>query len=287
MKESCVSYLRCVRCQAKLDLQILVLKKEVKEGFLNCTNCDLVFPIIDGIPILWNDFSSYLSRRAELGGQLYHDCSQKMKPFVKKSLPKKRQQSRYAIEKRWAKIYQNSSKSKFYYQIKNSLEKIPKSKLVLEHGCSIGIISSHLAEKNDLVFGIDRSFAAISLAQKTKKQNLHYLVADSLEHPFGKQKFGLVLALNILEVVEPSTMIDVISSQIRNGYAVISDPYDFERGIYSIKKPVDAQSLRVLFSKKGFKITRETKKPSFIPWNLNLNSRCKLNYKVDLLIGKK
>ena len=37
----------------------------------------------------------------------------------------------------------------------------------------------------------------------------------------------------------------------------------------------------------GFKINTKTKNPSYIPWNLKLNPRATLNYKVDLIIGKK
>ncbi len=286
MKEFSITYLRCVRCKAKLELEILDEKNEINEGLLSCTGCDLVFPIISKIPILWDDFSSYLSNRAELGGQLYHD-SKKLKPFVKKSITKKKQESRYLIEKRWVRIYQNSSRSSFYRIIKNSLKKLPNSKLILEHGCSIGIVSEFLAGQNDLVFGLDRSFNAISIAKKTRKKNLDYFVADSVSHPFGEQKFDLVVSLNMLEVVEPSLLLQVISNQVKHGYAVISDPYDFERGVYSIKKPVDSLTLRAQFKKLGFRISKDTKKPSFIPWNLQINPRCQLNYKVDLLIGKK
>jgi len=35
------------------------------------------------------------------------------------------------------------------------------------------------------------------------------------------------------------------------------------------------------------KVKYGAKKPSFIPWKLNLNPRTKLNYSVDLIIGKK
>lgn len=49
--------------------------------------------------------------------------------------------------------------------IKDSLDKIPKSILVLEHGCSIGSVTKNLAQKHETVFGIDQSFFAISEAK--------------------------------------------------------------------------------------------------------------------------
>ncbi len=164
---------------------------------------------------------------------------------------------------------------------------MPSSKLVLEHGCSIGIVTSHLANSNDLVFGVDRSFSAIEYAKKQFKDNLDYFVADSLTPVFGKLQFDLVLALNVLEIIEPQVLLKSISKQITKGYFVISDPYDFDRGPASVKNPMDASTLRINLKNLGFKISNSTKKPSFIPWNLKLNPRATLNYKVDLVIAQK
>ena len=164
---------------------------------------------------------------------------------------------------------------------------MPKSKLVLEYGCSIGIMTSFLANSNQHVFGIDRSFSAISVAKKTPKDNLDYFVADLMSNVFGKTKFDLILALNVLELVEPKDLLKYISQQIPKGHFVISDPYDFDRGKNSVKKPLDELTLRTSLEELGFTIFVKTKKPSYLTWNLKLNSRSTLNYKVDLIIAKK
>ena len=211
-----------------------------------------------------------------------------MKSFVKKSLSKVRKprEDRTSIEKRWAKIYQNSQKSKFYSKIKRSLGKIPKSQLVLEHGCSVGNITKFLAKRSKTAFGIDRSFDAISIAKENYSKNLDYFVADSLSHPFGKQKFELIVALNMLELIEPRQFLKTISQQTSK-FLFLSDPYDFDRGIHSVKTPMDSTLLRKELRKNKFSITNQTKKPSFISWNLQINSRATLQYKVDLVVGKK
>ena len=90
------------------------------------------------------------------------------------------------------KIYQNSKNSKFYSLVKKNLNSIAKSKLVLEHGCSIGIMTSSLADCHNMVFGIDRSFSALRYAKKSSKNNLDYIVADSLSPVFGKLQFDLI-----------------------------------------------------------------------------------------------
>ena len=287
MHEWTIEFIRCVRCQKKLELEKLEEKNEIIEGFLSCQNCNISYPIISKVPILYNDFTRYLSSRASLGGELLLQVSPKMKKFVKKSLSKiKREDDRTRTERNWTRIYQNSMDSKFYSVVKKTLDAVPNSKLVLEHGCSIGIVSEHLAKRHDTVFGIDSSYYSTLEAKKSRKTNLDYIVADSLEHPFGNQKFGLVVALNLLEIIEPENLLKVLSRQINNAM-LLSSPYDYERGTNSIKKPILENDLRKKLAQLGFSISLGTKKPGFIQWKLVLNSRANLNYKVDLILAKR
>jgi len=289
MLESSLEFLRCVRCGSKLELNAFKVDKEIEEGILECKKCSHKFPIIAKIPILWDDFSEYLSSRKKLGGKLYQLIqNQKLKEFLKSSLSKiDPVADRTELEERWSTIYANSKNLKFYPFVKGNIDALPKSNFVLEHGCSIGIMTSFLADSNKMVFGIDRSFSALRIAKKSYKSNLDYFVADSMSSVFGKLQFDLILALNILELIEPLELLKHISTQISSGHFVISEPYDFDRGVNSVKKPLDEYTLRTTLKNFGFKITTKTKKPSYIPWNLKLNPRAILNYKVDLIIGKK
>lgn len=159
-----------------------------------------------------------------------------------------------------------------------------KSSLELEHGCSIGYVTKNLAQKHEIVFGIDQSFFAIVEAKKNNYKNLDYFVANSLSPPFGKRTFELVVALNILELIEPLDFLNVVSSQLA-GTLVISDPYDYERGKHSIKIKLDSKSIRDELRKLGFVFVQKTEKPLFLPWRLNINERLSLHYKVDLVIA--
>ncbi|MGD8919018.1 MAG: methyltransferase domain-containing protein [Nitrosopumilaceae archaeon] len=212
-----------------------------------------------------------------------------MKSFLKKSLTKKIQhiEDRSILEQRWTNIYQKSSRSKFYSIIKKRIKDIPSSKFSLEYGCSIGTLSKFLAESSQNVFGVDRSFSAIQIAQKNSKDNLDYLVADSLSPLFGRMKFNLILALNLLELVEPMEFLEQIQNQISKGFLVITDPYDYDRGKNSVRKPLDEATLRKKLQSYGFQIIQETDKPSNLTWNLKLNPRTTLHYKVDLVMAKK
>lgn len=290
MLESSLEFLRCVRCSSKLELVIFKLNKEIEEGILECKKCVLKFPIIEKIPILWDDFDMYISSHKKLGGKLYRLVeNQYLKKFLKSSLSKfnSANEDRTELEERWSKIYENSKNSKFYSLVKNNLVSLPKSELVLEHGCSIGIMTSYLSDSNKMVFGIDKSFSALQHAKRSHKHNLDYFIADSLSSVFGKSQFNLILALNVLELIEPLELLKHMSKQISSGYLIISEPYDFDRGAKSVRKSLDEYTLRTTINDLGFKITTKTKNSSYLPWNLKLNSRATLNYKVDLIIGKK
>jgi len=288
--EFSLDYLFCVRCHSKLELQVLVEDGQIDEGFLHCSKCILDFPIICKIPILWDDFIGYLSNRPSLGGELFLSArTDKMRLFIKKTLGKVRKNldDVAVIEKRWSNIYKANKNSTFYSKIKSTLELLGTG-LALEHGCSIGHMTQHMAKNMDFAFGIDKSFYAIREAKKAKQKNLDFFVSDSLERPFGKTKFSGVLALNLFELIEPKLLLKLLASQVeKNGTLVLSDPYDYERGQRSVKEPIHAGSLRRELRKYGFTISKSTRKPSFIPWNLDLNKRTSLNYLVDLVFASK
>jgi len=289
LKESSLDYLRCIKCGSVLELDLFKKCVEIEEGILECKKCRSLYPIIEKIPILWDDFANYISNRRMLGGKLVNSVSSKMKKFLKNSLTKniKNIEDRTKLEERWTVIYQNSMRSRFYSRVKNELGQLPTSKLVLEYGCSIGIISSFLANSSQTVFGVDRSFNAIRIAKKESKENLDYFVADLHSPIFGKTKFDLIIALNLLELIEPAEFLKQISGQIHKGFLIITDPYDYNRGKNSVKKPLYENTLRQNLKNLKFKITSNTDRPSNISWNLKLNSRATLNYKVDLVIAKK
>ena len=290
MLESTLKFIRCLKCNSNLNVEIYKDSNEIDEGILKCEKCQLKFPIIDKIPIMFIDFKKYVSEHRILSGKLYRlSSSNEMKKFLKSSLNNLSwsKVDKTKIEDRWAQIYSNNKKNKFYKTIEKYLELIPKSKLVLEYGCSIGIISEQLSNSSKMVFGVDKSFNAIQIAKKNKKSNADYFVSDFTATPFTNKKFDLIIALNVLELMEPNILLKQISKQISSGNIIISDPYDYERGINSVKHPVNEVLLRKNLRELKFKINKKTEKPSFIPWNLKLYDRASLNYKVDIVIAKK
>lgn len=289
MLDFTIKYLRCVNCDSGLSVETLISRDELQEGFLGCLNCKSVYPIISSVPFVLDDFASYLSIRMTLGGQLMLMAkSDKMKSFVKNTLKKVKPASSDTsdLEKRWVGIYKQSMRSKFYTSVKNSMKKIPTCNLVLEHGCSTGYVAKESAKRNLHVFGIDKSFYGILEAKKQQRKNSDFIVSDSLNPPFGNQKFDLVIALNLLDIIEPVDLLRTISHQARK-FLMLSDPYDFERGKNSVKFRTSPEELRTRVQNIGFKLIQGTSRPNYIPWKLNVNSRLSLHYKVDLIVAQK
>ena len=280
----------CVKCKATLDLEILNEVSEITEGFLYCKKCHLKFPIISKIPIMLENLPQFLENRSSLGGFLLKSSLTKnMKQFIKQIMSqiKKSNTDFFDTEKRWTKIYLSNKNSSFYKSVKLHLSKISQKEFVIEYGSSIGIISNTLGLKHSNVFGIDTSFCALLEAKRKSTKNCEYVLSDVLRHPFGKKKFDLIIALNLFELVEPLSLVNIISSQIRNGTLFLSDPYDYDRGKNSVKHPLNEKQIRKILHQKNFVITKKTKVPSNIIWNLKINDRTNLVYKVDIIHAKK
>lgn len=270
-----------------LHLDVFEQGDEVDEGMLTCTSCKSAYPIISSIPFLIEDLSSYFSIRSRLGGYvLLHAKNTQIKSLIRKSLQKIRQVGNDTsdLDKNWAGIYKKSRQLEFKTKMRHIASKLPKCDLVVEHGCSIGTMSEILATRHGMVFGIDKSFFALLDAKKRKIKNTDFFLADSLSPVFGNTKFDLVVALNVLELIEPPKLLQVISRQARR-FVILSDPYDYERGKDSVKTRLDAKLLRKRLAQMGFKMIHGTRSPSFVPWNLDVNPRLKLHYKVDLIVA--
>lgn len=288
MYESSLQYICCVKCGQSLDLEIFEKKNEIIEGLLTCVKCNGIYPIILSIPMLVEDLSSFLSIRAKLGGYLLLNAKNpKIKSLIKKSLRgiKKVGDDTTDLEKNWVGIYKKSRPLTFETKIKSLTCKLPKCNFVVEHGCSIGTMSEMMSRYHGMVLGIDKSFFALLEAKKRKIKNADFFLADSLFVPFGMMRFDLVVALNVLELVEPLELLKIIGTQSKK-FVLLSDPYDYERGKNSVKIKLDDKTLRSKLKQMGFKLIEGTAKPSFISWKLKANPRLELNYKTDVLLAQ-
>ena len=202
-------------------------------------------------------------------------CTGDTQRFIAKCMPADCQDNIGAAERRWAAIYAANSTSSMYKII---LKHIPKGFDILEMGCSAGNL-----QHDNMLMGVDMSFPALTYA-KRKSPNVRYVLADISQSRFSTH--DVVVALNMLDVVEPYTLLKSMISHATR-YIVLSDPYDYSRGESTVKTPMDSITIREHIQHLGFQISDNTAQPSFVPWEIRINSRTSVRYLVDIIVAKR
>lgn len=313
MKNSVANHLVCVKdsCRSDLELECIRSKDDdCAEGFLCCQGCRAVYPVIEGVAVLVNDIVSYASDRPRVFGRwLVESKSARMKEFLKQCARQIKPliKNRYEVGGAWFEPYlaMHSPRSKtdrhfariikqdfedFYTNIVQViLRKFSSKQMCLDLGCATGTTTGKLAGKFGFVFGTDQSFSFIREARKlNNSENMEFLVANAPELPFTTNKFDLIVALNMIDLVEPKKLIECIHSLLSiKGSAVLTDPYDFRDESGNPRKLYDGRSIRRLLVNSGFTIDRSTSGESFWPWILRMYNRAYLVYFADLIIASK
>jgi|SRR5215467_3889841 len=298
--------------QIKLTLDPLhvVDGNECIEGLLICNQCNIRYPIIEGVPILVRDFVDYVSHRgANYGSWLLACKTFEMKNFLKEfahSLnPEGISNDRYEHDGHWFAPYKWTQydftlDDPFLKLLKRDIKptdlydrivgRMPLSNdgLALDLGCSMGYTTLQLSHKYSYSVGIDLSYTSIKEARKRMSQanirNSEFCVADSIDLPFDSLKFDLILVLNLLELVDPKKLLASIHRLLKpHAEAVFADPYDYNREPRQLLE-LDGKTFRELLNDSGFEIFEKSRKSeSFIPWILKIANRTYLFYFVDVI----
>jgi SAM-dependent methyltransferase len=271
--------------------------------------------VIDGVALLLEDISEYISSRpALLGKWILSSKTSAMKEYLKEmsstltKLDNSKGNNLYEVDGplyesyNWAqfdfgsndrflsllkhKLYPNDLYNKVVHSTATNLDGA-----ALDLGCSSGYAAFQLAKKFAFVIGVDLSFSFIREARRRmsalRQGNLDFVVADCIMPPFVPNKFDLVIALNIIEFMDVEQLLDRIHRLLKeDGEVAFTSPYDYNRRQLGTR--VNPQSFRQLLQRSGFRIgSRYTTSESFLPWTLKINERTYLFYYVDYLRARK
>ena len=311
MIKKTVLHLCCVKnsCKkARLYLEsFLGTEDECIEGFLSCKICKSKYPIIQGVPILLENFHEYACQRIiTFGKWIVNSKSYQIKSFLKSEGAKIRGHTyndRYEENGIWYNVYLNTHngypsddrllsllkkqiKPKHVYKMLTN-ENLSLSGIGLDIGCSVGSSTFELSKKLSYVFGIDLSFSFILEARKImhnrNRRNMEFIVTDATKLPFKSKFFQSIVALNVIDRLDFVKLIFSVNSSIKkNGKLILIDPYHFVND--TGKDNFDSIQIRKRLEKFGYKIKNEE---SYIPWIMKINERSYLFYFLDFIEAKK
>lgn len=310
MMKKIVSDLRCVNNSCENNGLILESLRETgdecMEGFLSCNICNSEFPIIQGVPIILQNFHDYARQRIMTYGKwIMYSKSSKLKDFLRSIGTKIRFPTSNDPYEEHNILYKAYLYNHYHYHFDDRLLSLFKRKIEPDHiyrmlgkknlnlkgigldiGCSIGSSTFELAKRLPFVFGVDLSFSFILMARKIMRnkmsKNTEFLVSDAINLPFESSYFQSIIALNLVDRVDPNKLIVSINRCIKdNGKLILIDPYHF---VNNGTDQFDSIQIRKIIEKFGYKLGSNE---SFIPWIVKMNERAYLFYFVDFIVANK
>jgi ubiquinone/menaquinone biosynthesis C-methylase UbiE len=106
-------------------------------------------------------------------------------------------------------------------KIETTLENVSlnKNNFVLDVGCGTGLLFPYIADRVQLLIGIDISRKLLERAKLRKRHypNIHILLADADHLPFPNQIFHTIFAITLLQnIPSPSTTLQEIKRVSKN-----------------------------------------------------------------------
>lgn len=255
---------------------------EILLGSLDCAGCAAMHPIVDGIPLLVEDWVSYAAgerlmilRRddlpewtsALLDAPLGGDHAER----IRLGLLNTYVAAHYgrSVETHSANVNALAD----YVEGMLSRHSGGRQSLGLDAGCAAGGFTSMLSRYADLAIGLDLHFERVREAQRHRDQrgDALFVVADAQAAPFSAAAFQIVLALNLIDsCARPRETLERLDTCLQpGGLLVLTTPYQYS-SVYSDPQQWVSEEELLSFLKERYEILDEQPR---LPWVLPISPR--------------
>ncbi len=297
--------------------------RELEEGLLECGSCHHLYPVIDGIPLLVRDLRrlvgdqilSVMARTdlSETTLELLGECCGPGTAFETT-----RQHISMYMDAHW-------ERGAVLPLLAAGLASVPRPQApILDVGCSVGRSTFALAE-HGLVVGVDLNFAMLRAARRLLREGrlvyprresgliyeeravevdrahadrVDFWCADALSLPFRDATFGLVLSMNLVDIVPgPLHHLQSVRDVLRpDGRAIVGAPFDWAANATPIEQWLGGHSphspargrpeaaLRALVGGEYLRGLAIDAERDDLEWIVRLHARSEMRYRVALWV---
>jgi ubiquinone/menaquinone biosynthesis C-methylase UbiE/uncharacterized protein YbaR (Trm112 family) len=174
MQERLLEFLQCPKCHGSLNLTSEKIEgNEIITGSLQCSNCQVIFPIKNGIP-RFIDAGNYGS---SFGYQWNKFKVEQLDSYNGTDISAKRIYSETGWSKEWL-----------------------KGKLVLDVGCGAGRFIDVISQNDCEIIGVDISSAVDAARDNLNgRKNVHLVQASAYELPFRQNIFDGCYCIGVIQ----------------------------------------------------------------------------------------
>jgi 2-polyprenyl-3-methyl-5-hydroxy-6-metoxy-1,4-benzoquinol methylase/uncharacterized protein YbaR (Trm112 family) len=213
MTPALLAHIACPWCWGALELTTFAQRHGATEtGYLVCSDCRRIYPVIDCVPRLVPDavvdyYGFFAEHRARIPAEVWeHNLTPANLERARQSL-RKQKRTQASFSKEWSfqvdteKTWGFEPRERLEHVIRRSLEMTPdacRGKTILDAGCGNGILTSLLGEHFETVIGVDLGTSVVQAALRNSRSNVHFVQGDLMHPPFRGSCADVLISLGVL-----------------------------------------------------------------------------------------